>query len=127
MQQIVKPSDGDEGQVKTEGQGEPEAEAFEEVSGEKQVDKKEKMRVMRSMTIQINEEGHPLWTKVDEIWEDAKLKDSETLKAADAKADKRECIWSYRNCIGIDLSFGILRQYGASDFIKGRSLKNKTK
>ena len=41
---------------------------------------------MRSMTIQINEEGHPLWTKVDEIWEDAKLKDSETLKAADAKA-----------------------------------------
>ena len=38
------------------------------------------------MTIQINEEGHPLWTKVDEIWEDAKLKDSETLTAADAKA-----------------------------------------
>ena len=38
------------------------------------------------MTIQICEEGHPLWTKVDEIWEDAKLKDKETLKAEDAKA-----------------------------------------
>lgn len=44
------------------------------------------MRIMRSMTIQINEEGHPLWIKVDEIWEDAKLKDSETMKAEDAKA-----------------------------------------
>ena len=38
------------------------------------------------MTIQINEEGHPLWIKVDEIWEDAKLKESETMKAEEAKA-----------------------------------------
>ena len=37
-------------------------------------------------------------------------------KAANAKADKRECIWSYGNCIRIDLSFGILRRYGAPDF-----------
>ena len=39
------------------------------------VDKKEKLRLLRSATIQINEEEHPLWIKVDEIWEEYKLKD----------------------------------------------------
>ena len=45
-------------------------------------------------------------------WQNTRI----TKKAADAKPDTRVCIWSYRNCIRIDLSFGILRQYGASDF-----------
>ena len=44
------------------------------------------MRIKRASTILINEEGHPLWTKVDEAWEEYKLKDNQKLKAADAKA-----------------------------------------
>ena len=65
---------------------ETDKEAFGEVVEKTNEDKREKLRIQRSMSIMINEEGHPLWIRVDEIWEDAKLKDSQTLSAADAKS-----------------------------------------
>ena len=76
-QQNVKPSEaGDE----------TDKEAFGEVKEDPKEDKREKLRIKRSMSIMINEEGHPLWIKVDEIWEEALLKDSQNLSSADAKA-----------------------------------------
>ena len=48
-------------------------------------EKRDNYRIQRSMTIVINEEGHPLWLKVDEIWEEFKLKENQTLTAAQAK------------------------------------------
>ena len=54
---------------------------------EKEADKKaDDNRLRRSMTITINEEEHPLWTEVDAIWEDAKVKHSQCLTADQAKA-----------------------------------------
>lgn len=67
-------------------------EAFQDTQPDKSdkenggVDKKEKLRLLRSATIQINEEEHPLWIKVDEIWEEYKVKHSQKLKGKDAKA-----------------------------------------
>ena len=55
-----------------------------------------------------------VWFLISPIDRGGKRQESRK-KAANAKADKRECIWSYRNCIRIDLSFGISRLYGASD------------
>ena len=53
---------------------------------EKEEDKKkDDHRMRRSMTITINEEEHPLWTEVDAIWEDAKMKHNECLSAVQAK------------------------------------------
>jgi len=52
-----------------------EEEAFGEVDEEKKIDEKWKKKMKRAMTITINEDDHPCWIEVDEIWEEYKLKD----------------------------------------------------
>ena len=60
-----------EKQVEKEEEG-----AFPEVpenNDQKVLDDKWDKKMKRAMTISINEEEHPCWAKVDEIWEEYKL------------------------------------------------------
>lgn len=54
--------------IKKEADGDDSEEAFGEVDEEKKIDARWQKKMKRASTILINEDDHPCWAQVDEIW-----------------------------------------------------------
>ena len=65
--------------IKKDAKDDEEEEAFGEIDEEKKIDEKWKKKMKRAMTITINEDDHPCWGQVDEIWDEYKLSKEDQL------------------------------------------------